>query len=204
MRRITKWEEIQPGCFWSVHETGIISRAIQFFSRGRYNHSGWIVAVNENGPISQEARNHIERHPLSEYRAEWERGDLAVFCPNQPQRAIDFAIRNADSRVGQSYAWASVVNLAIILPLNWIAGLFSRQIPNPIRRHEFCSEEVLVALTDMVLMANALGVGSGDLGWAMEVPDRDTFTPQDLYDAAAKEAAKVPSTTHPATYIAHP
>lgn len=188
MRRITHWEDIQAGDYWSVHGTAWISRAIRWVTRSHWNHSGQVVAPS----LNQEALTSVEETPLSNYREEFAAGNLAVFRSNCPLPAVLSALAYSRRKTGNPYAWAGTASLLIFVPINRILALFGRQLPTPFRAWEKCSELVLTRLREQVLSAHRLGLECPDLEWVFSVPDQDGFTPGDLVDRSMESCKAFP------------
>ena len=193
MKRITRWQDIRPGAFWCVHGTSWISWAIRWVTGQDWNHCGWVVELRNGEPWTQEALNTIEVNPLSNYRKEFDRGALAVFQPDIPPPVLDVMVRSARLRVGTRYGWLSTLSLAWWLPLNRIAGWFGLQVTTPHRRYKKCSEEDLVAAVEGAIVADTMRLDVPDLEWAIYVPDREMFTPGDLYDRLTALVSPAPA-----------
>ena len=181
MRRITRWQDIKPGAMWSVHGSALISRLIRFFSRSYWNHSGWVVCLDEKGePWTQEALSTVQVNPLANYRKEFDAGNLAVYQPRLPAPILLYMQQKAQGRVGMKYPWISTGSLLLWLAVNRVANLFGRQVTTPHRQREKCSEEVLVAALDGIELRDFTHLDCVDLEWALRIEDRELFTPGDL------------------------
>ncbi len=194
MRRITRFQDIRVGDVWSVRSKGWLGRAIRFFSKGRWSHSG-IVYCEQGGKLyTLEALETIRRQLLLEYRDAFLEGRLAVFRPNVSPKVRDRALALIGTREGGAYGWLSTAFLAVVLPLNRILKRMGidRQIPNPFRRALKCSELVLEFLVAEHLGQGAFGK-TDDLGWTVEVPDRENFTPADLVACCESGRLALPS-----------
>lgn len=192
MRRVQVWDDIRPGAVWSVSGRAWISRAIQWVCRSKWNHSGWVIEPGPDGELrTQEALTSLQVNPFSNYRDEFDAGNLAVYQPEVCPPALAHALLKALDRVGRPYGWASTASLLVFVPLNKFLGLFNRQLPTPFRAFEKCSEEVLVALLDMLEAEHKMGHDCPDLEWCPSVPDREGFTPADLV-AYCEKACRLP------------
>ena len=181
--RRARWQDIQPGDVWSVRSNSFLSFLIRVFSHGKWNHSGLVLDRDFDGNLwNIEALSKIERTPLSDYRAEFERGGLAVFRVPAPFSCVGPALIKIREELGGAYGWLSTGSLAVILPLNRLLNDLgiNRQIPTPFRAHLKCSELVLVYLLYVASEADKRRLDLPGLDWVWEVPDRESFTPADL------------------------
>lgn len=187
MIRRRRLSEIRNGDIFLHSGTGLMSRAVRFFTRSWWSHCG-IVALGKYVAQPEpetlytiEALNHIESQYFSTYAEDMESGRVVVYgFPESVDNAcIDDCVAIQATKLGREYDWIGSAALAVLDPLQralWSLGL-NVTIPSPFRTpEEKCSELVLDYLWDIYN-----GTQNPILGYMLRrVLDRETFTPNDL------------------------
>ncbi len=134
---------LQPADIFLTRGTGIISRLIQFFSRGigeprtKVNHVGLVV---EGGPIDSaivvEALTKVKRHKLFDQYVNTKHG-VAVYRPlNVEQEDLDKIVVTAEGYVGRTYGYLKI----LLHLLDWaLLGAYVFRRLGQMDRYPICS-----------------------------------------------------------------
>lgn len=185
MKRITRWDDIQPGCVFDVCTRSRVAKPIRHFT-GREdlvdavnrplpfsrtpNHSGLVLRREADGHLScLEALSKVEVTRLDSYREEWDRGDLHVFLPSALHEQTAAALQHIGAYEGMRYGWLQILNFTLIQRLRqW----FGWEVPPALRGGTICSELQLRYLRQLGFYTH-----SNELAWCYLVPDVNSFSP---------------------------